>query len=80
MPRHGNAEGSTVSPYCRQDPPLHKQIDGIIGDGMSNECIRSHLSHRDATTVSQTIRDPKVISNRRYYAKHCGKSVDCEFL
>ena len=34
------------------------------------------FSRREATTVSQTIRDPKVISNRRYYAKHCGKSVD----
>ena len=78
MPRHGNAKRPTVSPYYRQDPSLHKHIDGMIGDGMSSECIYSDLSHREATTVSQTIRDPKVISNRRYNAKHCGKSVDCE--
>ena len=77
MPRHGNAKGSTVSPYCHPDPSLDKQIHGMIGDGMSNECIYSDLSHREATTVGQTTRGPKAISNRRYYAKHCGKSVDC---
>ena len=50
----------------------------MIGDGMSNDCIYSDLSNREATTVSQTIRDPKLISNRWYYANHSGKSVDCE--
>ena len=78
MPRHDNAKSPTVSPYYRQNPSLHKQIDGMIGDGMSNECIYSDLLHRETTTVSQTIRASKVISNRRYYAKHFGKSYDFE--
>ena len=66
VPRHGNARKPSVSSFYRQDPCVQFKIDQMIDVGMSNDAIYSKLIHENPVTASETIRDPKVISNRRF--------------
>ena len=66
MPRHGKATKPSTSAYYRQDPCIRTEIDRMLDDGLSTDAIYSKLTSENAKTASETIRDPKVISNRKY--------------
>mgnify|MGYP001800289267 CR=1 FL=1 len=63
--RHGNAKKPTSSSYFRKDPEVFSTIDNLLDQGMSTDKIYSQMTHRSASTVSQTISNPKMIANRR---------------
>ena len=66
LTRHGNAKKPSASSYYRQDPSIHHEIGEMVDTGMSNDSIYSKLINKKTITASETIRDPKVISNFRY--------------
>ena len=65
MPRHGNATNPMTSSYFRHDPCVLAEIDTMLNEGQSTAAIYSALTKEDSKTASETIRDPKVISNRK---------------
>ena len=66
VPRHGNAKQPSASSYCREDISVYENIDSMLPEGKSNDAIYAVLTSYNPKTAGETIRDPKVISNRRY--------------
>lgn len=66
MPRHGNATKPETCPYYRQDPDVLKEIDGMLDKGLSTDKIYTNLANKTPTTVSETVKCPKVIANRKF--------------
>ena len=63
LPRHGNAKQPSASSYYREDISVYENIDSMLPEGKSNDAV---LTSYNPKTAGETIRDPKVISNRRY--------------
>ena len=68
MPRHGNATNPGASAYYRQDS-FKEIIDKRINLGQSNDRIYVDLASKEKNSLSETVRDPKLISNRKYASK-----------
>ena len=68
MPRHGNATNPGASAYYRQDS-FKEIIDKRINLGQSNGRIYVDLASKEKNSLSETVRDPKLISNRKYASK-----------
>ena len=73
MPRHENDVNSHTPPYYWQK--------GTPNQGWSTEKIYVSLTESEST-FSETIKNPKVIDNRKYKQKNCknisGKQSDAE--
>ena len=65
MSRQGNATIPNAFLYFGQDPLIKKDIDKGIHLGHSNKKIYVDLAQREGTSLSETIRDPRVVSNRK---------------
>ena len=52
--------------YFRQDPTALYTIDDMLDEGLSTVAIYSALIKEDARAASEMVRDPKIISNRKY--------------
>ena len=63
MPRHGNAT-SPDAPLIK-DPLIKENADKGSDLGHSNEKIYVDLARREGKNLSETIRDPRVVSNHR---------------
>ncbi|XP_066926362.1 uncharacterized protein [Clytia hemisphaerica] len=72
MPRHGNATNPNAPPYYRQDPTVIAKIDEKIAAKRSTEQIYVSLIDDEEDTLSETIRNPKVIENRKQKLKDKG--------
>ena len=66
MPRHGNAKNPDVPSYYRQDCSTRDEVDNLIEKGMSTEKIYTTLNKQSKFSVSETLKDPKFIDNRKY--------------
>lgn len=66
MPRHGNATKPETFPYYRQDPNIFHEIDSMLENGLSTDKIYRQFSNKLPTTVSETVKCPKVIENRKF--------------
>eukprot|EP00794_Sanderia_malayensis_P005835 gene5835-6532_t len=66
MPRHGNARKPDTCPYYRQDPDVLQEIDSMLDKGHSTDKIYTTLANRATSTVSETVKCPKVIANRKF--------------
>ena len=69
MPRHGNATSPDAPLYFRQDPLIKENINKGVDLGHSNKKIYVDLARREGTSLSETIRDTRVVSNRRNNSK-----------
>ena len=69
MPRHGNATNPGTCAYYRQDSSVKETIDKCINLGQSNDRIYVDLASKEKNSLSETVRDPKVISNQKYASK-----------
>jgi len=69
MQRHGNASKPTASAYFRKDPQVSQEIDEYLEQGLADDTIYSAMSRKACETVSETIADPKMISNRKFNKK-----------
>ena len=74
MPRHGNAVNSHAPPYYWQDPSLKTAFDEKINQGWSTEKIYVNLTESEST-LSETIKNRKVIDNRKYEQKEKSKNI-----
>ena len=79
MPRHGNAINSYAPPYYRQDPSVKTAIDQKLNQGWSTEKIYVNLTESEST-LSETIKNPKVIDNRKYKQKKKSKDISVQKL
>ena len=68
MPRHGNATNPGICAYYRQELSVKETIDKLINLGQSNDRIYVDLASKK-NSLSETVRDPKVISNQKYASK-----------
>ena len=66
MPRHGNATNPGVCAYYRQDSSVKETIDKRSSLDQSDDRIYVDLASKNKNSVSETVRDPKVISNQKY--------------
>ena len=69
MPRHGNAINPWACAYYRQDSSVKETIDKRINLGQSNDRIYVDLASKEKNSLSETVTDPKVISNQKYASK-----------
>lgn len=69
MQRHGNSSKPTASEYFRKDPRIFQEIDDQLEQGLSVDIIYTSMSQNACGTVSETITDPKMISNRKFNKK-----------
>ena len=66
VPRHGNTKKPSTSSYYREGIRVYENIDSMLFEGKSNDAIYAVLTSCNPETAGETIRDPKVISNRQY--------------
>ena len=69
MPRHGSETNPGACAYYRQDSSVKETIDKRTNLGQSNDRIYVDLASKEKNSLSETVRDPKVISNRKYASK-----------
>ena len=72
--RYGNSAKPSTSSYYRADSSIRNDILHLMDEGMSNDNIYSQITatNTNPKTVSETIRDPKVVSNtRQAQVKNC---------
>ena len=74
MPRHGNTVNSHAPPYYWQDPSVKTAVDVKLNQGWSTEKICVNLTENEST-LSETIKNPKVIDNRKYKQKEKSKNI-----
>ena len=77
VPRHGNAVNSHAPPYYRQDASVKTAIDEKLNQGWSTEKIYVNLTESDST-LSRTIKNLKVVDNRKYKQKEKSKDVSAK--
>ena len=77
VPRHGNAVNSHAPPYYRQDASVKTAIDEKLNQGWSTEKIYVNLTESDST-LSGTIKNLKVVDNRKYKQKEKSKDVSAK--
>ena len=69
-----NAVNSHVPPYYRPDPSVKKAIDEKFNQGWSTEKIYGNLTKSESTLL-ETIKNTKVIDNRKYTHKEKSKDI-----
>ena len=69
MPWYGNATSPDAPLYFRQDLLIKENIGKGIDLGHFNEKIYVDFARREGTSLSETIRDPRVVNNRRNNSK-----------
>ena len=67
-PRHGNATNPGTCAYYRQDSSVNETILKRINLDQSNDRIYVDLASKGKNS-SETVKDPKVISNPKYASK-----------
>ena len=66
LPRHGNGKHPHAPPYFRQDPATVAAIDEKLQEGWSIEKVYINLTKEETDTLSETLKNPKIINNREY--------------
>ena len=74
MPRQGNTVNSHAPLFYRQDPLVKTAIDEKLNQGWSTENIYVNLTESEST-LAETIKNPKVIGNRKYKQKEKSKDI-----
>eukprot|EP00111_Clytia_hemisphaerica_P023467 TCONS_00069149-protein len=78
MPKHGNAKHSEAPLYYRHYPSINKEIDVGIEKGHSTAKIYRKLAKTETNSLSETIKNPKVIDNRRAVTTANAKQIQAE--
>ena len=68
MPRHGDTANPGACAFY-QDSSLKETIDKLNKLGQSNDRIYVDLASKDRNLLSEIVRDPNIISNRKYARK-----------
>ena len=69
MPQNGNVTSPDAPLYFWEDPLIKENIDKGIDLEHSYEKIYVDLAWREGASLSKTIRDPRVVRNRRNKSK-----------
>ena len=74
MPRHGSAVNSDAPPYYRQSQSVKTTIDEKLNQGWSTGKDYVNLTESEST-LSETIKYPNVIDNKKYKQKEKSKDI-----
>ena len=66
LPRHRNAKHSQETLYFRQDRVTVAAIDEKLQKGWLTEKVYVNLTKEETNTLSETLKNPNIINNRKY--------------